>query len=1124
MVEDNLFLATEGYPSPVSGNLLAKCSAEFDSVSAESSPLSSCYAKIEKCNENYVVMLIDYARDMGWEKTNLYDSPASLSFSEGEAEFEVSSPAFLSYRYDLSLGHFESAIIGATNNRSSLLDSGASDVCRRLAFLAEVCGIKVGFISRDSDDVTVSDSSMLLPILRHYWGNNAEFRKLKFYKHPDVNNEMEEVSQGAVSEYVVKQAEAVRRGSDDFKNVFVTAPTGAGKSILFQIPALYLAEKYNIATIVVEPLKALMVDQVRNLQDRGVENVVAINSDIPYSERLASYERIQNGEASLIYLSPELLLESSLDSILNGRDLGLVVVDEAHTVTSWGKDFRPDYWYLGPFLSKLRKGGRRFPIFCLTATAVYGGRDDVANQTIKDLELGDCKLFLGNPRRNDIDFDIQWHNKAGFSGPIETIKADLVKKWIVGSVGNNKHAIVYCPYKSQVENIVDACGELSPKVLGYHGAYDKDYKQKASNYFAAGRCRVLVSTKAYGMGIDIDDIDAVYHYAPTGNLADYIQEIGRGARKRGLKATASIDFFPQDVRYAETLYALSKFAQWQLRGMMAKLYEIYSTMPADGRSQNFLVSPNTFSYLFANEKDEDRKINRVKSALMMISRDLEEKYNFPVLIVRPKISYTKQFVCIEADAEKAFVGKYGRYLKVISKAHVRNEYHAGQNPVRVSDIGSIYELDAGEMWSNEFASFTFADFKRRLLCGEICSIDGRPALSNRLVLDVVYTKDYESAVTQLGLFVDVLKDVFLSLVRDGDFSEKDFEGKLKDKLEKEGLSTDVRASALLNVFVRPVDSSGRIGLNVGFKCVKRMDRTQRSHGRYGESAYNVLKKELRPCMNSLKQSIRAMRPADGCRQCRRYLNSRVLGQSYALAEVLQILGLASYVVKGGDNPEIFIRLNDPIKIKSLSMDSRYSNGVLKELNERHEYSSKVLKGFFKTEMNRQDRWDLIEEYFLGNDDYVAQKLGIDANVVNQGESPAPKVRHATSNTRKGSDVLIKNEGIHPGATRLFKIWNELAIEFKTDNERRDIAKLKDATRGGSFGVPHIKPVLIIEDNSVELHPVLAWPDKHVALFSASQEDEYALSQPTNWDCFILGHGEKANGLPDRIRSSREDCE
>lgn len=145
----------------------------------------------------------------------------------------------------------------------------------------------------------------------------------------------------------------------------MTAPTGAGKSLLFQLPALYLALEYNLLTLVIEPLKSLMHDQVAGLKARGVKDVIALNSDISYQQRLEGYRKIADGSVSIVYLAPELLLESSIDTILNGRRLGLVVVDEVHTVSSWGREFRPDYWYLGSYLKRLRANGGSFQSFAL---------------------------------------------------------------------------------------------------------------------------------------------------------------------------------------------------------------------------------------------------------------------------------------------------------------------------------------------------------------------------------------------------------------------------------------------------------------------------------------------------------------------------------------------------------------------------------------------------------------------------------------------------------------------------------------------------------------------------------------------------------------------------------------
>lgn len=1118
VVRNNLFLTSEGHPSPASDDDLAAFADSADEVNADSSPLSKYYADIQPCGNGYLVTpLLTGAED--WEATNLYreaDTIPSLSIGSNIEPIAADLPSFLEYRLALSDGYVASALIEIPEQKSAGrgVEPGSAAA---LAVVATEAGLPIEFRVASKGEDDVRDSGTLLPLLKRYWGEGAEFRTLSFYSNPDFTNEMERISQGAVCEYVVRQAMVAHDGAGDYRNVLLTAPTGAGKSILFQLPALYLAQELKTVTLVIEPLKALMNDQVTNLRTRGVQNVVAINSDISYGERMDSLERIRDGRASIIYLSPELLLESSLESILNGRDLGLVVVDEVHTVTSWGKDFRPDYWYLGPYLSKLRKAGNyQFPIFCLTATAVYGGRDDVVNQTVRDLELGDCKLFLGNPRRKNIRFDIRCRNKSDFSGPIESVKIELANSWIDRAKATDGHAIVYCPYRSQVNAILeDRTGDES-RVLPYHAGLDRDYKKIAEKAFRSGSCRVLVSTKAYGMGIDIDDIDAVYHYAPTGNLADYIQEIGRGGRKRGITATAAVDFFLQDTRYAEQLYALSKFSQWQLREIMNKLYEVYASRPRETRSQNFLVSPNTFSYLFANEKDEDRKVNKVKSALMMIARDLEDRFNFPVLIVRPKMNYTKQFVCIDDADGQHFISEYGKYLRKVSDGHTRTENRAGQNRVTISDMGSIYELNTGNMWSEKFADLTFANFKCMLFSGEICGdSQGAPVLSNRMVLDVVYAEPYEDVVEDMRLFGEALNSTLSVFLHQGDFTTKDFERELSEKLK--GSPVEVgNCRALLNALVRPVDGEGHSESSQAFKCVKRMYRSQEKSARIAEPTYNVIGRELVAVTNRLNQTLAKLRPPEGKKQCRRYLDCGSLGPRYALAEILEVLKLATYTVKGGDNPEIFIRLNDPVKIQSLSVNKRYSNNVLRDLNDKHAYSSKVIRGFFRAELDDSARWDLIEEYFLGNDDYVAQVLGID-DVAGNVEAK-PKVRHGKANLeRSGIVATIVDDGVSTDGAPLFRVWHGVINECATSDELRDARRLKDLTHGAHFEVPLKHPVLKVESTGLELHPLLAWKEKRVLLFSSSMADEYAKARDINWKCYMLGQGESLDALAEDIK-------
>ena len=158
-------------------------------------------------------------------------------------------------------------------------------------------------------------------LLQKYWGNAAQFRPLLFYKDPDRSQETEIITQGQIIAEIVDQCEAAQDG-DIFSNIFITAPTGSGKSILFQIPAIYLAEKYNLVTIVVSPLIALMNDQVDQLQrERGISIAACINSSMSIEERSDVIDQIHAGKKSLLYLAPELLLTTHLQSFLGGRQV-----------------------------------------------------------------------------------------------------------------------------------------------------------------------------------------------------------------------------------------------------------------------------------------------------------------------------------------------------------------------------------------------------------------------------------------------------------------------------------------------------------------------------------------------------------------------------------------------------------------------------------------------------------------------------------------------------------------------------------------------------------------------------------------------------------------------------------
>ena len=245
------------------------------------------------------------------------------------------------------------------------------------------------------------------------------FRKIKFYNNPDIDNEIVEVSQAKIIQDIIQQAENSYDESNtkSYRDIFITASTGAGKSVMFQIPAVYLAKKYNKLTIIIEPVKALMQDQKEKLISNGYTRVEAFNSDlITQVEKEQVLKRIKDGEVDLLYLSPETLLSYSIETIIGDREIGLLIVDEAHIVTTWGFGFRPDYWYLGGYINRLRnqiqtsRGIKRkvyhFPICAFTATAINGGKDDSVSDTIVSLYMENPIKYIGYVKRDDIQFDI----------------------------------------------------------------------------------------------------------------------------------------------------------------------------------------------------------------------------------------------------------------------------------------------------------------------------------------------------------------------------------------------------------------------------------------------------------------------------------------------------------------------------------------------------------------------------------------------------------------------------------------------------------------------------------------------------------------------------------------------
>lgn len=290
------------------------------------------------------------------------------------------------------------------------------------------------------------------------------------------------------------------------QDVFVVMPTGGGKSLCYQLPAILL----DGVTVVVSPLIALMKDQVDALAARGI-SATLINSTISLQEQQQRIRRMREGEFKLVYIAPERFRSRSFLQALGQVTIGLFAIDEAHCISQWGHDFRPDYFRLGTVLEELGQP----QVAAFTATATPEVRKDI----VKRLNLEDPALFVAGFARSNLRFAVT--ETPGESEKYNRLR-DLIRRHRTG--------IVYCATRKRVEQVTEQLKSWGVNVVSYHGGFDDSAREEAQNLFTQNNCDVAVATNAFGMGIDRADLRFVVHFEIPGSLEAYYQEAGRAGR------------------------------------------------------------------------------------------------------------------------------------------------------------------------------------------------------------------------------------------------------------------------------------------------------------------------------------------------------------------------------------------------------------------------------------------------------------------------------------------------------------------------------------------------------------------------------------------------------------------
>ena len=334
------------------------------------------------------------------------------------------------------------------------------------------------------------------------------------------------------------QEKAVQAAVDS-KSLLTIFPTGGGKSLTFQLPAIMAGRNEHGLTVVISPLQSLMKDQVDNLAEKGITEAVTINGLLDPISRTNAFERVADGSASILYIAPEMMRSKTLEKLLLSRNVVRFVIDEAHCFSAWGHDFRVDYLYIGDFIRKLQeaKGNHVvIPVSCFTATAKQKVISDIRDYFQRKLGL-ELELFASTAARTNLRYSV-------IHAETEEEKYNHLRNLLTA---NDSPTIIYVSRIRKTREIAEKLTSDGFPTLPFNGKMDPNDKIANQNAFMDNQVRAIVATSAFGMGVDKKDVGMVIHYDISDSLENYVQEAGRAGRDPQLNAQCYILFSDHDL-------------------------------------------------------------------------------------------------------------------------------------------------------------------------------------------------------------------------------------------------------------------------------------------------------------------------------------------------------------------------------------------------------------------------------------------------------------------------------------------------------------------------------------------------------------------------------------------------
>ena len=411
------------------------------------------------------------------------------------------------------------------------------------------------------------------------------------------------------------------------KDCFALLPTGGGKSVCYQVPAMMMAG----ICLVVSPLIALMQDQVNRLKDLEIPAAL-LHAGMHFKEVERTLQNAVNGAYQLLYLSPERLQSNYFKEFLEVLHVSFIAVDEAHCISQWGHDFRPEYRKI----AELRDYFPKAPILALTASATVEAKQDI----IAQLELKQPKIFQQSFSRDNIFYDIHYsENKIGDA--LEALKKI------------HETSIVYCRSRKQTELLSKSLNDQGLQTIFYHAGMTKEKRTEAQELWTNGKVKTIVATTAFGMGIDKADVRLVIHFDAPENPEAYYQEAGRVGRDGKYSKALSL-FHVNDIKRLEESTALKFPPENYLRQVYQSVCE-YLQLPIG-------VEPNAYFPFSLHEfcSRFQLKANQALPALKILEQ--EELWTMTEAVYQPS---TIEFLIDRKELDD-FIQLYPDYARVIT--------------------------------------------------------------------------------------------------------------------------------------------------------------------------------------------------------------------------------------------------------------------------------------------------------------------------------------------------------------------------------------------------------------------------------------------------------------------------